>query len=229
MLVTIPAILTPEQVVHARDLLGKADWEDGRVTAGAQSALSKHNQQLPQDEAAAREIGAAVRAGLARSALFISAALPKSIFPPMFNRYGAAEGHAFGDHVDNAIRFLPDGSGRIRTDLSATLFLSDPESYDGGELIVEDTYGGHSIKLPAGDMILYPATSLHRVEPVTRGERLASFFWIESMVRDDGQRSLLLDMDVSIRRLAERCGDDDAGIIGLTGCYHNLLRRWADS
>jgi PKHD-type hydroxylase len=229
MLVTVPTVLDPEQAAHARGLLAQADWEDGRVTAGAQSALSKFNQQLPQDSAAAREIGAAIRTALARNALFMSAALPKTIFPPLFNRYGATEGHRFGNHIDNAIRYLPDGSGRIRTDLSATIFLSEPESYEGGELTVEDTYGVHSVKLSAGDMILYPATSLHRVEPVTRGERLASFFWIESMVRDDGQRSLLLDMDVAIRRLAESRGDGDQSIVALTGCYHNLLRRWADS
>jgi PKHD-type hydroxylase len=229
MLVTIPAILNPDEVAHARRLLGGANWEDGRSTAGAQSALSKFNQQLRHDAPEAVEIGTAIRAGLGRNAVFMSAALPKAIFPPLFNRYGAAEGHRFGNHVDNAVRYLPDGSGRIRTDLSATIFLSDPESYDGGELAIEDTYGVHQVKLPAGDMILYPATSLHRVEPVTRGERLASFFWIESMVRDDGQRSLLLDMDVAVRGLAARCGDDDPNVVSLTGCYHNLLRRWADS
>lgn len=229
MLIAIPSVLDAAQAAHARELLAGADWQDGRATAGAQSALAKRNQQLPDGSPAAREIGATILAGLGRSALFMSAALPKAIFPPLFNRYAAAEGHAFGNHVDNAIRFLPDGKGRIRTDLSATLFLSDPDSYEGGELTVEDTYGAHAVKLPAGDMILYPATSLHRVEPVTRGERLASFFWIESMVRDDGQRSLLLDMDVAIRRLAETAGDSDPAIVSLTGSYHNLLRRWADA
>ena len=229
MLVTIPEVLSADQVVHARSLLAAAQWQDGRATAGRQSALAKNNQQLPHDSPAARELGAAITASLARHALFISAALPKTIFPPLFNRYAASEGHSFGNHVDNAVRYLPDGSGRIRTDLSATLFLADPDSYDGGELIVEDTYGAHAVKLAAGDMILYPATSLHRVEPVTRGERLASFFWIESMVRDDGQRRLLLDMDVAIRQLAARVGDEDAAVVSLTGTYHNLLRRWADS
>jgi len=228
MLVTIPAVLTADQVAHARRLLGEAEWVDGKVTAGAQSALAKNNQQLPEGSAAGREIAQAILAALSRNALFVSAALPKTIFPPLFNRYAAAGGHSFGNHVDNAIRFLADGS-RLRTDLSATLFLSDPNGYEGGELTVEDTYGLHRVKLPAGDMILYPATSLHRVEPVTRGERLASFFWIESMVRDDGQRSLLLDLDVAARSLAQRCGDDDPAIVSLTGCYHNLLRRWADS
>jgi PKHD-type hydroxylase len=229
MLIAIPAILEADQVERARALLEAAEWQDGRATAGAQSALAKRNQQLAENNPAARELGGTILAALGRSALFMSAALPKAIFPPLFNRYRAAEAHGFGNHIDNAIRFLPDGAGRIRTDLSATLFLSDPDSYDGGELTVEDTYGAHAVKLPAGDMILYPATSLHRVEPVTRGERLASFFWIESMVRDDGQRSLLLDMDVAIRRLAEQAGDGDAGIVSLTGCYHNLLRRWADA
>ena len=229
MLVTIPSVLSAAQVADARQRLAEAEWVDGKVTAGAQSALAKNNQQLPHGSAAAREIGEAILASLGRNALFVSAALPKATFPPMFNRYRAAERHSFGNHVDNAIRFLPDGSGRVRTDLSATLFLSDPDSYEGGELTIEDTYGLHHVKLPAGDMILYPGTSLHRVEPVTRGERLASFFWIESMVRDDGQRTLLLDLDVATRSLAARCGDDDPAVVSLTGCYHNLLRRWADS
>lgn len=229
MLVTIPSVLTTDEVAHARRLLGQAEWVDGKVTAGAQSALAKNNQQLPHGSPAGKEIGEAILAALGRNPLFVSAALPKTIFPPMFNRYAAAEGHKFGNHVDNAIRFLPGGAGRMRTDLSATLFLSEPDSYDGGELVVEDTYGLHHVKLSAGDMILYPATSLHRVEPVTRGERLASFFWIESMVRDDGHRTLLLDLDVATRSLADRCGDADAAVVSLTGCYHNLLRRWADS
>jgi len=229
MLVTIPEVLTQEQLARARELLAGAQWQDGRATAGRQSALAKHNQQLPHDSPVARDLGAVITASLSRHALFVSAALPRTIFPPLFNRYAASEGHSFGNHVDNAIRYLPDGSGRIRTDLSATLFLVDPDSYDGGELVVEDAYGAHAVKLPAGDMILYPATSLHRVEPVTSGERLASFFWIESMVRDDAQRTLLLDMDVAIRSLAATVGDEDPGIVALTGTYHNLLRRWADS
>lgn len=228
MLVTIPTVLDAKQLAHARRLLAEADWEDGRSTAGIQSALAKRNQQLPQDSPSATEIRELILANLGRSALFMSAALPKAIFPPLFNRYVASEGHQFGNHVDNAIRFLPEG-GRIRTDLSATLFLADPDSYEGGELIVEDSYGAHSVKLAAGDMILYPSSSLHRVEIVTRGERLAAFFWIESMVRDDGKRSLLLDMDVAIRQLAADLGDQAQSVVALTGCYHNLLRRWADS
>ena len=228
MLVTVPAVLDADQLAQARRLLAAADWVDGRTTAGVQSALAKHNRQLPQDCAAAKEVSELILASLGRDALFLSAALPKAIFPPLFNLYTASEGHHFANHVDNAIRFLPEG-GRIRTDLSATLFLSEPDSYEGGELIVEDTYGAHSVKLAAGDMILYPSSSLHRVEAVTRGERLASFFWIESMVRDDGKRSLLLDMDVAIRQLAGDVGDQAQGVVALTGCYHNLLRRWADS
>jgi len=229
MLVTIPSVLDAATVARARARLEGAVWEDGRGTAGRQSALAKRNEQLSQDSVEARELGAAIVQSLSQSALFMSAALPKRIFPPLFNRYSADGGHAFGDHVDNAIRWLPDGSGRLRTDLSATLFLADPADYDGGELVVEDSYGAHEVKLAAGDMILYPATSLHRVEPVTRGVRLASFFWIESMVRDDGQRTLLFDLDVGIRSLAERVGDGDPAIVSLTGTYHNLLRRWADA
>ncbi|WP_324806537.1 Fe2+-dependent dioxygenase [Sphingomonas sp. LY29] len=229
MLIAIPSVLSADQVREARGLLDAAAWEDGRSTAGGQSALAKRNAQLSADNAAARTIGATILQALSANGLFMSAALPKKIFPPLFNRYEASEGHHFGDHVDNAIRFLPGGEGRVRTDLSATLFLAEPDDYDGGELVIEDSYGSHSVKLPAGDMILYPATSLHRVEPVTRGARVASFFWIESMVRDDGQRTLLLDMDAAVRTLASEVGDDHAAVVSLTGTYHNLLRRWADS
>jgi predicted 2-oxoglutarate/Fe(II)-dependent dioxygenase YbiX len=229
MLITIPAVLDADQIARARALLGTGEWEDGKATAGVQSALAKHNQQLAQGSEAAREIGGTILASLARNALFMAAALPKTIFPPLFNRYTADQGHHFGNHVDNAIRYLPDGSARLRTDLSATLFLSEPESYDGGALVIEDTYGAHEVKLAAGDMILYPASSLHRVEPVTRGERLASFFWIESMVRDPAKRSLLLDIDVAVRQLADQLGDQAPAIVSLTGSYHNLLRRWAES
>jgi PKHD-type hydroxylase len=229
MLVAVPAILSADQVSQARQLIEQAAWEDGRVTAGKQSAIAKNNRQLPHDSEARTAVADMILAALSANGLFMSAALPKAIFPPLINRYDAAEGHGFGDHVDNAIRFLPDGSGRIRTDLSATVFLSGPDEYDGGELVVEDSYGSHAVKLAAGDMILYPATSLHRVEPVTRGTRFASFFWIESMVRDDGQRTLLLDMDAAIRTLAQSAGDQDPAIVSLTGTYHNLLRRWADS
>ena len=229
MLVAIPSVLGKAQAKEALSRLQAEEWIDGRATAGAQSALAKRNLQLAHDNKLALELGSSIVGALQGNALFMSAALPRAIFPPLFNRYDATEGHGFGNHVDNAIRFLPDGGGRIRTDLSATLFLSEPEDYDGGELVIEDSYGEHRVKLPAGDMILYPATSLHRVEPVTRGTRIASFFWIESMVRDDGQRTLLLDMDAAIRTLAQSTGDDHPAIVSLTGTYHNLLRRWADS
>lgn len=229
MLIAIPEVLTKAQVAEARQRIDREGWVDGRETAGKQSALAKHNLQLPQDSPAAAATGSVILDVLANNGLFMSAALPRQIFPPLFNRYDAAGEHRFDSHVDNAIRFLPHGSGRIRTDLSATLFLTEPEDYDGGELVVEDSYGEHQVKLSAGDMILYPATSLHRVEPVTRGSRVASFFWIESMVRDDGQRTLLLDMDAAIRTLATQAGDDNAAVKSLTGIYHNLLRRWADS
>lgn len=229
MLLAIPSLLSKDQVASARGLIEAAEWEDGRATAGQQSAIAKQNRQLPHDSEARQAVARLILSALSGSGLFMSAALPKAIFPPLINRYDAAEGHGFGDHVDNAIRFLPDGTGRVRTDLSATVFLSGPDEYDGGELVVEDSYGSHQVKLEAGDMILYPATSLHRVEPVTRGTRFASFFWIESMVRDDGQRTLLLDMDAAIRTLAQSAGDDDPAIVQLTGCYHNLIRRWADS
>lgn len=229
MLVAVPSVLTSDQVAQARNLIERSEWEDGRTTAGQQSAIAKHNRQLPHDSEARKSVADMILASLSSNGLFMSAALPKSIFPPLINRYDAAERHGFGDHVDNAIRFLPDGKGRIRTDLSATVFLSDPEEYDGGELVIEDSYGSHQVKLNAGDMVLYPATSLHRVELVTKGTRFASFFWVESMIRDDGQRSLLLDMDAAVRTLAQKAGDDDPAIVALTGCYHNLLRRWADS
>lgn len=228
MLVAIPAILSPDQLAEVRQLVEAGDWEDGRKTAGQQSELAKRNLQLPASCPNATAAGEIVLSALSANGLFMSAALPHRVFPPLFNRYDAAEGHGFGSHVDNAIRYLPDRSGRIRTDLSATLFLSDPDDYEGGELIVEDTYGEHAVKLPAGDMVLYPSTSLHRVEPVTSGSRVASFFWIQSMVRDDGQRTLLLEMDAAIRTLATRFGDKDPSIVSLTGTYHNLLRRWAD-
>ena len=229
MLVAIPSVLSPPELEEARALLAEGRWDDGRVTAGAQSALVKRNRQLDQADAAGHKAAAIILKALKADGLFMSAALPRAIFPPLFNRYDAEGGHAFGNHVDNAIRFLPDGSGTIRTDLSATLFLSDPDDYDGGELVIEDSYGSHQVKLPAGDMILYPATSLHRVEPVTSGTRLASFFWVESMVRDDGQRTILLDLDAAVRTLAGQVGDDNPAVISLTGTYHNLLRRWADS
>jgi len=227
VLLAVPSLLSPDQVAEVRRLIDSGRWEDGKGTAGRQSALAKRNRQVAADCARGREARAIITAALQADGLFMSAALPKAIFPPLFNRYDGAEGHAFGNHVDNAIRFLPDGSGSIRTDLSATLFLSAPDDYEGGELVIEDSYGAHEVKLAAGDMVLYPSTSLHRVEPVTKGSRIASFFWIESRVRDDAQRTILLDMDAAIRSLALELGDDKAEVVALTGCYHNLLRQWA--
>ena len=229
MLVAVPTVLSPDQLSEVRRLVQAGGWEDGKATAGQQSELAKRNLQLPSSDANAQAAGEIILTALGANGLFMSAALPQRVFPPLFNRYDADAGHGFDNHVDNAIRYLPDRSGRIRTDLSATLFLADPDEYGGGELIVEDTYGEHAVKLPAGDMVLYPSTSLHRVEPVTRGSRVASFFWIQSMVRDDGQRALLLEMDASIRTLAGKLGDEDPSVVALTGTYHNLLRRWADA
>ena len=228
MLIAVPQVLSSDQLAEVRRLVIAGEWRDGKATAGQQSELAKRNLQLPSSDANAQAAGRIVMDAIANNGLFMSAALPDRVFPPLFNRYDAGAGHGFDSHVDNAIRYLDDKSNRIRTDLSATLFLADPQDYDGGELIVEDTYGEHSVKLPAGDLVLYPSTSLHRVEPVTRGSRVASFFWIQSMVRDDGQRTLLLNMDASIRRLAGKLGDKDPSIVSLTGTYHNLLRRWAD-
>ncbi len=228
MLLHLRQVLTPDEVEQARAVLQDAAWGDGRVTAGVQSAQMKNNEQLPQDSAAARLLQQLVLDGLNRHAVFFSAALPKRIFPPLFNRYGGAA-NAFGNHVDNAVRYVPGTQGeRVRTDISCTLFLSEPDTYDGGELCVEDTFGTQSVKLPAGDLVLYPGTSVHRVEPVTRGHRLASFFWVESMVRSDEQRRLLFDMDTHLMRLRTSAGETDAAVIGLTGTYHNLLRLWAD-
>ena len=199
MLIQIPDVLTAEQVAHARRLLDAAEWVDGRVTAGHQSAQAKDNVQIPEGHPVAREVGDMILWALQQNPLFITAALPLHVFPPLFNRYSG--GQSFGNHVDNAIRTVPGTSHRIRTDLSATLFFSQPDEYDGGELMVEDTYGVHSVKLPAGSMVLYPSTSLHHVRPVTRGARVSSFFWLQSMVRDDGERTLLFDLDAAIRNL----------------------------
>ena len=226
MLIPIADVLTPEQVHEARQMLDAADWVDGRVTAGHQSARTKDNVQLPESSDAARTLRELVLGALGKSPLFISAALPLQVFPPLFNRYSG--GQAFGTHVDNAIRQVTGTGQRIRTDLSATLFFTSPHEYEGGELVVEDTYGAQSIKLPAGHMILYPATSLHHVRPVTRGARLASFFWIQSMVRDDGKRTILFDLDVAIQRLNSDYPDHPSAV-QLTGVYHNLLRQWADA
>ena len=226
MLLQVPKVLDADQVAQCRRMLDEADWADGRITAGYQSAQAKHNLQLPEDAPVARELGDMILAALQRSPLFLSAALPLKVFPPLFNRY--AGGHAFGNHVDNAIRQVRGTPHRIRTDLSATLFLSAPDEYDGGELVVEDTFGTHAVKLPAGDMILYPASSLHLVRPVTRGVRTASFFWIQSMVRDDGERTLLYDLDRATQQVHRDLPESPAAL-QLTGIYHNLLRRWADA
>ena len=226
MLLQVPKVLDADQVAQCRRMLDDADWADGRITAGYQSAQAKHNLQLPEDAPVARELGDMILAALQRSPLFLSAALPLKVFPPLFNRY--AGGHAFGNHVDNAIRQVRGTPHRIRTDLSATLFLSAPDEYDGGELVVEDTFGTHAVKLPAGDMILYPASSLHLVRPVTRGARTASFFWIQSMVRDDGERTVLYDLDRATQQVHRDLPDSPAAL-QLTGVYHNLLRRWADA
>ena len=230
MLITIEKILTAEQVAVARQKLATAEWVDGRVTAGYQAQEVKRNAQLSETSPVAKELGEMILAGLARSPRFMSAALPLRVFPPMFNSY--AGGQTFGTHVDTAIRQLVTTGQRIRTDLSATLFLTPPEEYDGGELIVEDSYGEKSVKLAAGDMVLYPATSLHRVEPVTRGNRISSFFWMQSMIRQDAHRTLLFDLDESIQRLArsEHAASPEVkqSSVQLTGVYHNLLRQWAE-
>ena len=225
MLLHIPEILTPDQVREARSLLDAAEWVDGRVTAGHQSVRVKDNLQLPEEHPVSRQVGATILAALQRSPMFVAAALPLRIFPPLFNRYEG--GRAFGSHVDNAIRQVPGTPYRIRTDLSATLFLSDPSEYDDGALLVEDIYGVHAVKLPAGHLVLYPSTSLHRVSTVTTGSRVASFFWIQSMIRDDGQRTLLFDLDAAIQAVNRQLPDDPAAV-QLTGVYHNLLRQWAE-
>lgn len=226
MLIAIPDVLDATQVAEFRRVLDDADWIDGRTTAGYQSAKAKDNAQLAEDSPVARELGARILQALAGNGTFFSAALPTRIYPPLFNRY--AGGQSFGYHVDNAIRYDRSGGHPepLRTDLSATLFFRDPDEYDGGELEIEDTYGTHRIKLPAGHMVLYPSTSLHRVLPVTRGERVASFFWMQSMIRDDGRRRLLFEMDLSIRRLTQDVPDHPS-LVQLTGVYHNLLRQWA--
>jgi len=225
VLLQVPDVLTSDEVAQARQLLEASGWIDGRVTAGHQSLRVKDNEQLPEDHPAARQIGEMILSALQRNQLFISAALPLRVYPPLFNRYRG--GQSFGNHVDNAIRHVRQAGGSIRTDLSATLFLTDPDEYDGGELLVEDTFGVHSVKLPPGHLVLYPSTSLHRVQPVTRGARVASFFWIQSMLRDDGQRTLLFDLDTAIQRLTVDMPDHPAAL-QLTGVYHNLLRRWAE-
>jgi len=225
MMLHIPNVLAPDEVARCRDVMTKAAWVDGRVTAGHQSQRVKNNLQLPEDSAEARELGQMVMRALGRNALFFSAVLPKQVFPPLFNRYDP--GMTFGAHVDNAIRSYLDTPLQIRTDVSATLFISDPADYDGGELVVSDTYGQHVVKLPAGDLIVYPGTSLHHVTPITRGSRIASFFWIQSMVRSDTQRSLLFDLDMAIIKLT-RDHPEHASGVELTAVYHNLLRQWSE-
>lgn len=226
MLLHIPDVLTRQQVADARRVLDAAEWIDGNATSGEQAARTKQNLQLPEGSPAAQELGELVLRALGQSALFLSAALPLKVFPPLFNRYQG--GQAFGTHVDNAIRQIAGTPHRVRSDLSATLFLSEPSEYDGGELSVEDTYGVHKVKLPAGHMILYPASSLHHVTPVTRGVRTASFFWIQSLVRDDSARTLLFDLDTAVQGLRREAPDHPTAV-QLTGVYHNLLRRWADT
>jgi len=227
MLLQIPNVLNPEQLRFMRERLDSAGdaWVDGRATAGYQGAPVKHNQQIDQHSPVARELGDVMLAALERHPLFISAVLPNRVYPPLFNRYEG--GMQFGSHVDGAIRLLPNGA-KVRTDVSATLFISSPDEYDGGELVIEDTYGVQQVKLPAGDMVVYPATSLHQVTPVTRGARLASFFWVQSLVRSDTQRALLFDMDTAIQRLNSTHADDTARR-SLVGCYHNLLRLWSET
>jgi PKHD-type hydroxylase len=227
MLVTIPDVLTKEQVAECRRLMDQAEWVDGNVTSGHQSALAKNNMQLPEGSPVARQVGDLIQDALGRNPTFIAAALPLKVYPPLFNRYEG--GQEFGTHVDNAIRHLRGTNFRIRSDLSCTLFFSEPEEYDGGELTIEDVYGVQKVKLPAGHMVLYPSTSLHHVTPVTRGSRVCSFFWLQSMVREDGQRTLLYQMDIAIQQLAAELSHADSRVISLTGIYHNLLRRWADS
>lgn len=224
MYLVIDNVLTGEALARAQALLADAPWADGRATAGYQSAEVKRNEQLPERHPLTQQLQEIVEDGLAASLLFQSAALPRHIFPPLFNRY--ASGHDFGTHVDNAIRQTPGGAA-LRTDLSATLFLADPASYDGGELEVEDGSASHRFKLAAGSMLLYPATTLHRVTPVTRGARLASFFWVQSLVADAARRAILFDIDLGIQSLRPRVGDQDPALVALTGAYHNLLRQWA--
>lgn len=227
MMLPIREVLTGDALARCRKLVAGARWGDGRMTAGSQSEQAKNNLQLPEDAPEAREAGALVLDALSKNALFFTAALPKRIFPPLFNCYTGTM-NAFGNHVDNAIRNDRLSGNRIRTDLSATLFLSSPDEYNGGELIVEEPGGSQPMKLGAGDLLLYPATTVHRVAPVTRGARIASFFWIESMVRENDRRRQLFDLDMAILELRNSVGDTPA-VVRLTGCYHNLLRMWADA
>lgn len=226
MLLHIPEVFTKDEVAALRRTLDAGPWGDGNATSGHQSALAKRNAQLPEASAQAIEVGAIIKQALEANPMFVSAALPHTIYPPLFNRYEG--GQAFGVHVDNAIRQQGRDGVRIRSDLSATLFLSEPEDYDGGELLIEENYGSQSVKLPAGDLVLYPSKSLHRVSPVTRGARVSSFFWLQSLVRDDRARETLFQLDVATQRVNIDRGPGDQAVIELTGVYHNLLRRWAE-
>lgn len=225
MMIEIPAVFSRDEALALGEQMLAQPWVDGKATAGLQSARSKENRQLDEDNPWGRRVGEEIIRRLTGDAVFMSAALPRRLYPPLFNRYEGGE--AFGFHIDNAVRGIKGVRERVRTDLSATLFLSDPDTYDGGELVVRDSYGERAVKLPAGHLVLYPGTSVHKVNPVTRGVRLASFFWIESLIRDDAQRTLLFDMDVAIQRLTQQDADE-ASLVQLTGSYHNLLRMWAD-
>lgn len=227
MLIAIPDLLDPAGIARVREVIDAGEWVDGNATSGPQAALAKRNEQLAEDTPAAREAGNLVLDALGRSPLFVAAALPLKVFPPLFNRYTG--GQDFGLHVDNAIRIKRGSDFRIRADLSMTLFLADPDSYDGGELVIEDQFGEQKVKLPAGHAVLYPASSLHRVAPVTRGSRVASFFWLQSMVRDDGARRILFELDQGVQGAAAALGQGAPEVVRLTGVYHNLLRRWADA
>jgi PKHD-type hydroxylase len=226
MLLAIPKVLTREEVVQCRKVLEATEWVDGNVTSGVQSALAKKNLQVPEEAPEAKALGDIVLRALGGNAMFNSAALPLRVFPPLFNRYD--EGMGFAAHVDNSIRYIASARQRVRTDVSCTLFLSEPDEYDGGELVIEDTYGEQSVKLAAGSMVIYPADSLHRVEPVTRGSRWASFFWAQSMVREDRDRELLFRLDRSITLCRAELGDKHPGVLGMTSSFHSLMRKWAD-
>lgn len=227
MLLHVQNVLDASQIAHCRSRLDDAAWADGRITAGYQSAQAKHNRQVPETDPVARELGALILDALGRHPTFFAGALPRRMYPPLFNSYEGGE--SFGSHVDNAIRYdrRTTPAEPVRTDLSATLFLTEPDSYDGGELVIEDTFGAHSVKLPAGDLVLYPGSSLHEVRPVTRGARIAAFFWIQSFVRSDAQRRVLFDLDVTIQSLTAKL-PGASELVRLTGVYHNLLREWSD-
>lgn len=226
MLITIPDVLSRDEVTEIRSILDAADWQDGRHTAGPQSAEIKRNEQIPLSSPILPDLQARMVRALMAHPIWVSAALPAQILPPMFNRY--AGGQTFGVHVDNAIRVIPGEGRQIRTDISCTLFLGDPEEYDGGELVVEGHYGAQSVKLPAGHAVVYPSTSLHEVTPVTRGARVASFFWVQSMIRDAQKRELLFDLDQSIQSLGTALGNNAPDTVRLAGIYHNLIRQWAE-